>query len=75
LLSAHTGREFFVKEVDCWYSGDRVYRLEEDLEEIERRHILGAQEKTDWRLTGTGGAAEILQMKKLGLTRHKDLPK
>jgi formate hydrogenlyase transcriptional activator len=41
-------------------------------------------EKTDWRLTGRGGAAEILELKritlqskikKLDLTRQKDLPK
>jgi predicted hydrocarbon binding protein len=28
LLSTHTGKEFFVKEVDCWCSGDRVCRFE-----------------------------------------------
>jgi uncharacterized protein len=28
LLSAHTGRKFLVKEVDCWCSGDRVCRFE-----------------------------------------------
>jgi len=28
LLSAHTNREFNVKEVDCWCSGDRVCRFE-----------------------------------------------
>jgi predicted hydrocarbon binding protein len=28
LLGAHTGREFHVKEVDCWCSGDRVCRFE-----------------------------------------------
>jgi len=28
LLSAHTHREFHVKEVDCWCSGDRVCRFE-----------------------------------------------
>ena len=28
LLSAHTGREVSVKEVDCWCSGDRVCRFE-----------------------------------------------
>jgi predicted hydrocarbon binding protein len=28
LLSAHTGRKFRVKEVDCWCSGDRVCRFE-----------------------------------------------
>ena len=28
LLSAHTGKEFSVKEVDCWCSGDRVCRFD-----------------------------------------------
>jgi predicted hydrocarbon binding protein len=28
LLLAYTGREFSVKEVDCWCSGDRVCRFE-----------------------------------------------
>ncbi|MHC1724804.1 MAG: V4R domain-containing protein [Syntrophobacteraceae bacterium] len=28
LLSSHTQREFDVKEVDCWCSGDRVCRFE-----------------------------------------------
>lgn len=28
LLSAHTGRKFVVKEVDCWCSGDRVCRFD-----------------------------------------------
>ena len=28
LLSAHTGKDFIVKEVDCWCSGDRVCRFE-----------------------------------------------
>jgi predicted hydrocarbon binding protein len=28
LMLAHTGKEFSVKEVDCWCSGDRVCRYE-----------------------------------------------
>ncbi len=28
LLAAHTGREFTVKEIDCWCSGDRVCRFD-----------------------------------------------
>ena len=27
ILNAHTGREFIVKEIDCWASGDRVCRF------------------------------------------------
>jgi transcriptional regulator with GAF, ATPase, and Fis domain len=49
-----------------------------NLEEVERRHILSVLEKTGWRLTGQGGAAERLglkrttlqsRMKKLGIKR------
>ena len=49
-----------------------------DLETIERRHILDVLQKTDWRLSGQGSAAEILglkrttlysKMKKLGIRR------
>ena len=48
------------------------------LEDAERRHILGVLQKSDWRLTGRGGAAEVLglkrttlqsKMKKLGIRR------
>jgi formate hydrogenlyase transcriptional activator len=48
------------------------------LEDAERRHILGVLHKSGWRLTGRGGAAEILglkrttlqsKMKKLGIRR------
>ena len=48
------------------------------LEDVERRHILGVLQTSGWRLTGIGGAAEILglkrttlqsKMKKLGIRR------
>jgi len=48
------------------------------LQDAERRHILGVLEKNGWRLTGPGGAAEVLglkrttlqsKMKKLGIKR------
>jgi formate hydrogenlyase transcriptional activator len=48
------------------------------LESIERRHILSVLEKSGWRITGQGGAADILglkrttlqsKMKKLGIKR------
>jgi formate hydrogenlyase transcriptional activator len=56
----------------------------DDLAEIERQHILSVLERTNWRLTGKGGSAEILglkrttlqsMMKKLGILRPKDMPK
>ena len=48
------------------------------LDEVQRHHILAILEKTDWKIEGSGGAAEILQlkpstlrhrMKKLGIKR------
>jgi len=48
------------------------------LEDVERKHILNVLERTRWRLTGAGGAAEQLglkrttlqsRMKKLGIKR------
>ena len=49
-----------------------------NLEDVERLHVLRILEKTGWRVTGKGGAAEILgmkrttlqsKMKKLGIKR------
>ena len=57
-------------------SGESV--ASQALEDIERKHILSVLEKTRWRLTGQGGAAERLglkrttlqsRMKKLGIKR------
>ena len=54
------------------------------LENMERRHIVAALEKTGWRIAGQGGAAEVLglkrttlqaKMKKLGIKRsNKEVP-
>jgi transcriptional regulator of acetoin/glycerol metabolism len=50
----------------------------QNLQELERRHILSILEKTHWRVTGKGSAAEALglkrstlqsKMKKLGIKR------
>ncbi len=50
-------------------------------EEMQRRHILKALEKTNWRVSGKGGAAELLElnpqtlyskMRKLDISRKKD---
>ncbi len=52
--------------------------LDQNLEEVERRHILNVLGQTNWRVTGKGSAAEILglkrstlqsMMKKLGIER------
>jgi len=50
------------------------------LEDMERNHIISVLEKTGWRVGGTGGAAEILglkrptlysKMRKLGIARPR----
>jgi formate hydrogenlyase transcriptional activator len=56
-----------------------------NLDDLERKHILAVLEKTDWRVAGQGGAAELLglkrttlqaKMKKLGIKRsNKPMPK
>jgi DNA-binding NtrC family response regulator len=38
-----------------------------NLEDMERSHILGVLEKTGWRITGSGGAAEVLGLKRTTL--------
>jgi transcriptional regulator of acetoin/glycerol metabolism len=49
-----------------------------NLGDMERKHIVAVLEKTDWRIAGQGGAAEVLglkrttlhaKMKKLGIKR------
>ena len=49
--------------------------------ENERRHIIAALQQTNWKVSGTGGAAELLdlkrttldyKMKKLGVSRPKN---
>jgi DNA-binding NtrC family response regulator len=57
----------------------------QNLEDVERRHIVAVLEKTGWRLSGHGGAAEMLGLKrttlqgkirKLGIKRsRKTMPK
>jgi transcriptional regulator with GAF, ATPase, and Fis domain len=37
------------------------------LVDIERKHILGVLQKTGWRITGKGGAAELLGLKRTTL--------
>lgn len=54
------------------------------LRDNERRHILWALQKTSWKVRGSGGAAELLDlpastlafhMKKLGIERPKKFPR
>jgi len=37
------------------------------LADANRRHILNVLQKSNWRLTGRGGAAEILRLKRTTL--------
>jgi transcriptional regulator with GAF, ATPase, and Fis domain len=39
----------------------------EDLQDMERRHILSVLQKTGWRLSGDGGAAKALGLKRTTL--------
>ena len=50
------------------------------LADVERKHIRDVLERVHWRISGTGGAAEILgllpttlhaRLKKLGISRHR----
>jgi len=52
----------------------------ETLEEVEKRHIIEALKSTGWRVSGKGGAAEVLginpktlesRMRRLGIQRNK----
>ena len=61
-------------------SSHTVSASNQTLEEMERVHIQNVLEKTNWRVSGEGGAAEILglnrttleaRMKKLGVSRKK----
>ena len=67
-----------VLDVHLPASGSPESHAAGNLEGVERRHILSVLEKTGWRLTGQGGAAELLglkrttlqsRMKKLGIKR------
>jgi len=42
------------------------------LEDIERKHIVTVLERTNWRLAGKGGAAEILGLKRSTLYSKMD---
>jgi transcriptional regulator of acetoin/glycerol metabolism len=59
-------------------SGPSVSPSSATLEDVERQHILDVLERTRWKISGKGGAAEILglvpttlqsRLKKLGLSR------
>ncbi len=56
-----------------------LLQVKSTLEEVERRHITRTLEETNWKISGNGGAAEVLdmnpstlraRMRKLGIERH-----
>ena len=74
-LIASSGRTLEVR-LPHWTVAENPQVL--NLEDAERRHITGVLQQTGWRLSGQGGAAEILglkrttlqsKMKKLGIRR------
>jgi transcriptional regulator with GAF, ATPase, and Fis domain len=74
-LILSSGRTLVVKLPQPEITKAAGYR---NLADVERRHILEVLEKTGWRITGRGGASEILglkrttlqsKMKKLGIKR------
>ncbi|HAM50301.1 MAG TPA: Fis family transcriptional regulator [Nitrospiraceae bacterium] len=65
---------FLPETAEAMSSGERGVNLQD----VERRHIMSVLKRTSWRVTGKGGAAEILgmkgttlqsKMKKLGIKR------
>jgi len=64
--------------VDLPQLGSSETPKDRNLEDMERGHILAVLEKAGWRIRGSGGAAEVLnlkrttlqsKMKKLGIKR------
>ena len=76
----NTGPIFRVPELGTGHPGFSQYDGNITLKENERRHILQTLKKTNWKVRGIGGAAELLElppstlafrMKKLGIQRPK----
>lgn len=79
-----SGPHFFVPELAFSYPHTTSPEINTTLRGNETRHILWALKKTEWKVRGSGGAAEILnvhpstlasRMRKLGITRPKGVPK
>ena len=80
-----SGRHFSVPELVSNATPERKnHHANMTLKEIERREILSVLEKTEWKVRGPGGAAELLdihpstlnaRMKKLGIRRPSGIPK
>lgn len=79
-----TGRRFRMPELDLLH-GKPSHGLQGgcSLADNEKRHIIWALEKTDWKVRGKGGAAELLdvhpstlsfRMKKHNIKRPEDMP-
>jgi len=79
-----SGNRFKLPELSVSPQPSVAVGKKDTLEENERRHILWALNKMGWKVRGTDGAAELLdvhpstltfRMKKLGLHRPKGIPK
>ncbi|MFH1350591.1 MAG: sigma 54-interacting transcriptional regulator [Pseudomonadota bacterium] len=75
-----SGPVFKVPELEVEHREIAFGQRDITLKENERRHILWALQKTEWKVRGRGGAAELLdlppstlafRMKKLGIQRPK----
>ena len=66
-------------DIEIFHTDEKSIADDLPLEELERNHILKTLEKTYWKISGPGGAAEILKMnpetlrskmRKLGIKRN-----
>lgn len=71
-------RQLVIKLVDTVENLDSTLQPLSSLEDVERHHISDVLDRTHWRISGKGGAAEILglrpttlhsRLKKLGISR------
>jgi len=83
-LILSTGPDFIVPNMDLGSLEQLPQGGEVSLKECERLHILQALKKTEWKVRGPGGAAEILdihpstleyKMKKLDIKRPRNIHK
>ena len=49
-------------DIEIFHSDEKSIADDLPLEELERNHIIKTLEKTYWKISGPGGAAEILKM-------------
>lgn len=62
-LDADTAEPDGASEVVAESSGQQGFVTESEFREMERNNLIAALESADWRVSGAGGAAELLQIK------------